>query len=114
MRNENGKFEQEKTLIYGSWHNLKADFKNRDFFQDLMIKLSNEYLTKDPKDDIPRYPISCLIDYCGFRALCEGDIYVDDGGLACRRLDHESKNNINDNYITREINNVIFYFIEDC
>ena len=82
MRNENGKFEPEKTLLNGSWYNLKADFKNRDFFQDIMIQLHGD-LPKNYRSDIPKYPMSCIIDYCGFRVLCESDIYIEDGGATC-------------------------------
>lgn len=79
MRNDS-KLEMEKVLLNGAWYHLKTEFKNRDFFQDLMIKLSNDFPNRP---ELPRYPISCIVDYCGFRVLCEADIYVDDGGAAC-------------------------------
>jgi hypothetical protein len=88
MRNENGKFEPEKTLINGAWYNLKSDFKNKDFFNDLMIKLAKT-VPNSFKADIPKIPVSCIIDYCGFRILCESDIYVECGGSVCsRRVDN--------------------------
>jgi hypothetical protein len=84
MRNENGKFEPEKTLLNGAWYSLKNDFKNRDFFNDLMIKLCKT-VPNSFKSDIPKVPVSCIIDYCGFRVLCESDIYIEDGGGVCSR-----------------------------
>lgn len=107
MRNDVGRFEPEKTLLNGAWFHLKNEFKNRDFFHDLMMRLSSDF-PRDKYGDLPRFPISCLIDYCGFRVLCESDIYVEDGGSACgiRRFDQMNSMKDNEPAIFRDIANV--------
>jgi hypothetical protein len=94
MRSEQ-KFEVEEVQLNGAWNNLNVEFKNRDFFQDLMVRLSKEFPSRL---DLPRFPISCIVDYCGFRLLCEADVYVDDGGAAImRRSDGMNTGNNNNN-----------------
>ena len=65
----NGGVNDENTkILYGTWDTLKATFKQIDFYQN-----SSPDNISD-KSKVLRVPLSCLIDYCGFRFLCECDL----------------------------------------
>lgn len=85
--NKTSNSDVEEVIISGAWNNLQADFKNRDFTNDLLFKIQNEFPNKI---DNPRIPLSCIIDYLGFRVLCETDIFIEDGGSVCLLKKHES------------------------
>ena len=63
----NGNDEGTK-ILYGTWDTLKANFKQIDFFQNIGLDNIND------KSKALRVPLTCLIDYCGFRFLCECDL----------------------------------------
>ena len=95
-QNNNHKYEGDNSLISGIWNNLKADFKNKDYANELIYKLNQYYIVQS---DSPRIPMACLIDYLGFRVLCESDIYIDDGSDPCKNKVHEIINNTDNNII---------------
>ena len=103
--------EIEKDNYEGTWSNLKRDFINRDYFNDVMCKLQNQYSNTASKSDMPRVPLTCLIDYCGFRVLCESDIYIDDGKEYCfKTYNTQEKSDATKNLV--EVRNLdIFIFI---
>ena len=55
-------------ILYGTWDTLKANFKQIDFYQNIAFENVND------KSKVLRVPLTCLIDYCGFRFLCECDM----------------------------------------
>jgi hypothetical protein len=71
-----GNSENVVQILNGTWDNLKANFKQIDYYQNSIRDYSND------KSKILRVPLTCLIDYCGFRFLCEYEL--------------PSKNRIND------------------
>lgn len=79
----------EETILTGSWNHLLNDFKHRDYLNEILIKLQEELPSKT---ESPRIPMTCVIDYIGFRVFCEADIYTDDGGVACTKGDPISNN----------------------
>jgi len=65
-----------------------------------MCKLHPVYSNTQSKSDIPRVPLTCLIDYCGFRVLCESDIYIDDGKDVCfKNYNTQEKQDITKNLV---------------
>ncbi len=60
--------EEYNVYFNGKWKNLRKEFKNRDFFIDL-ISFFNLKATK--LDKFPCIPMTCIIDYHGFRVYCE-------------------------------------------
>ena len=68
-RNMGGNRNDEDTkILYGTWDTLKATFKQIDFYQNIPPDNIND------KSKVLRVPLTCLIDYCGFRFLCEYDL----------------------------------------
>jgi len=71
-KNEDNKkrnlFEDFSVYFNGKWKNLRKEFKNRDFFIDL-ISFFNSKATR--LDKFPCIPMTCIIDYHGFRIYCE-------------------------------------------
>ena len=55
-------------IIYGTWDTLKATFKQIDYIQNSAIDNLSD------KSKVLRVPLTCLIDYCGFRFLCECEL----------------------------------------
>ena len=62
----NNDIDEDTKILNGTWGYLKAIFKQMDYNQN-----SAPDNTKDKKE--LRVPLTCLIDYCGFRFLCEYD-----------------------------------------
>jgi hypothetical protein len=60
--------EEGSKILYGTWDKLKANFKQIDFDQNIADDNVND------KSKVLRVPLTCLIDYCGFRFLCECDM----------------------------------------
>ena len=68
-RNMGGSRNDDETkILYGTWDKLKANFKQIDFYQNIAPENIND------KSKVLRVPLTCLIDYCGFRFLCEYDL----------------------------------------
>ena len=68
-RNMGGNRNDEDTkILYGKWDILKANFKHVDSYQNIPPDNIND------KSKVLRVPLTCLIDYCGFRFLCEYDL----------------------------------------
>ena len=68
-RNMGGNRTDEDTqILYGTWDVLKATFKHVDLLQNIALDNIND------KSKVLRVPLTCLIDYCGFRFLCEYDL----------------------------------------
>ena len=60
--------EEDAKILYGTWDTLKATFKQIDYYQNSALENIND------KSKVLRVPLTCLIDYCGFRFLCECDM----------------------------------------
>ena len=72
----------------GNWKKVKHQFQQKNYFQDLLIKLASiSYNT----DNFPNIPMSCVIDYNGFRVYCEADIYAGEEYLEGMRLQINKK-----------------------
>ena len=65
---DSGNRDNEVKILYGTWDNLKANFKQIDFYQNSIRENNND------KSKVLRVPLTCLIDYCGFRFLCEYEL----------------------------------------
>ena len=63
-----GANEEDIKILYGTSDILKATFKQIDYYQNSAPDNVND------KSKVMRVPLSCLIDYCGFRFLCECDL----------------------------------------
>ena len=70
IRNSSNYSEDNSDLkiIEGTWSNLKANFLNSQSEQN--NSFLNSYNIKGQSN---RVPLTCIIDYCGFRFLCEYD-----------------------------------------
>ena len=64
----NGGNDEDTKILYGTWDTLKATFKQIDYYQNSAPDNVND------KSKVLRVPLTCLIDYCGFRFLCECDL----------------------------------------
>ena len=60
--------EDDVKIIYGTWDTLKATFKQIDYYQNSAPDNISD------KSKVLRVPLTCLIDYCGFRFLCECEL----------------------------------------
>ena len=74
----------------GKWKKIKHQFQQKNYFQDFLIKLAN---IAETTDEFPNIPVSCIIDYNGFRVYCESDIFVSEEYLEGMRL-QMNKNDI--------------------
>ena len=74
----------------GKWKKIKHQFQQKNYFQDFLIKLAS---AADTTEEFPNIPVSCLIDYNGFRVYCESDIFVSEENLESMRL-QMNKNDI--------------------
>ena len=80
----------------GNWKKIKHNFQQKNYFQDLLMKLAT---IADSVENFPCIPMSCIIDYNGFRVYCEADIFASEEYLEGMRLqinkkDMEFLNNI--------------------
>ena len=57
----------------GKWKKIKHQFQQKNYFQDLLIKLAT---VAETTDEFPNIPVSCIIDFNGFRVYCESDIFA--------------------------------------
>ena len=60
--------DEDAKILYGTADILKANFKQIDYYQNSALENVND------KSKALRVPLTCLIDYCGFRFLCECDL----------------------------------------
>ena len=74
----------------GKWKKIKHQFQQKNYFQDFLIKLAN---IAETTEEFPNIPVSCIIDYNGFRVYCESDIFVSEEYLEGMRL-QMNKNDI--------------------
>ena len=74
--------------ISGNWKRVKHQFQQKNYFQDLLIKLAS---IGDDVDNFPCIPMSCVIDYNGFRVYCEADIFATEEYLEGMRLQKNKK-----------------------
>ena len=72
----------------GYWRKIKQQFQQKNYFQDLLIKLAS---IGDDVDNFPCIPMSCIIDYNGFRVYCESDIFASEEYLEGMRLQINKK-----------------------
>ena len=67
----------------GKWKKIKHQFQQKNYFQDFLIKLAS---IAETTEEFPNIPVSCVIDYNGFRVYCESDIFVSEEYLEGMRL----------------------------
>ena len=79
-----GKFNSILTNTHGKWKGLKKDYKQKNCFQDLLTKIAT---VCSNIDEFPSIPLSCVIDYNGFRVYCESDIFANEDYLEGLKLD---------------------------
>ena len=75
----------------GNWKKVKHQFQQKNYFQDLLIKLAS---IADNVENFPSIPMSCLVDYNGFRVYCEADIFASEEYLEGMRLQLNNKKDI--------------------
>ena len=64
-KNESGKMDSEKNvLLNGAWQHLDYDFKNRDMYNELLLKYQSK---QSNSNEFLRVPLSCMIEYYGFK-----------------------------------------------
>ena len=66
-------FKKQFAFSKGKWKGLKTQFRQKDYFQDLLMKLAS---FAEKVNEFPCITMSCVIDYNGFRVLCESDIFT--------------------------------------
>ena len=64
---------QGTKILYGTWGDLKSSYKQSEYTHNNI--LYNNFVSD--KQKLQKVPLTCLIDYCGFRFLCEYDISDD-------------------------------------
>ena len=67
----------------GKWKKIKHQFQQKNYFQDFLIKLAS---VAESTEDFPNIPVSCIIDYNGFRVYCESDIFASEEYLEGMKL----------------------------
>ena len=82
--NLKGSFNKILTKTKGKWKGLKNFFKQKNCFQDLLTKISTVCCNTS---EFPSIPLSCIIDYNGFRVFCESDIFANEDYLVGLKLD---------------------------
>ena len=82
--NLKGKFNNILTTTKGKWKGLKKCFKQKNCFQDLLTKMAT---VCSNTTQFPSIPLSCIIDYNGFRVFCECDIFANEDYLVGLKLD---------------------------
>ena len=82
--NLKAKFNNILTKTKGKWKGLKNTYKQKNCFQDLLTKIAT---VCSNTDEFPSIPLSCVIDYNGFRVYCESDIFANEDYLEGLKLD---------------------------
>ena len=67
----------------GKWKKIKHQFQQKNYFQDFLIKLAT---VAESTDEFPNIPVSCIIDFNGFRVYCESDIFASEEYLEGMKL----------------------------
>ena len=67
----------------GKWKKIKHQFQQKNYFQDFLIKLAS---IADNTEEFPNIPMSCIIDFNGFRVYCESDIFANEEYLEGMKL----------------------------
>ena len=67
----------------GKWKKIKHQFQQKNYFQDFLIKLAS---IAESTEEFPNIPVSCIIDYNGFRVYCESEIFASEEYLEGMRL----------------------------
>ena len=50
--------------VQGAWYHLEKDFKNRDFYNEILLKIHSKQINNN---DFLRVPLTCIIEYYGFK-----------------------------------------------
>lgn len=79
-----GKFNKILTKTKGKWKGIKNIYKQKNCFQDLLTKIATVCTNTT---EFPSIPLSCIIDYNGFRVYCESDIFANEDYLEGLKLD---------------------------
>ena len=79
-----GKFNNILTKTKGKWKGVKNNFKQKNCFLDLMTKMAT---VCNNTNEFPSIPLSCIIDYNGFRVYCESDVFASEDYLEGLKLD---------------------------
>lgn len=82
--NLKGKFNNILTKTKGKWKGIKKIYKQKNCFQDLLTKIATVCTNTT---EFPSIPLSCIIDYNGFRVYCESDIFANEDYLEGLKLD---------------------------
>ena len=82
--NLKAKFNNILTKTKGKWKGLKNSYKQKNCFQDFLTKIAT---VCSNTDEFPSIPLSCVIDYNGFRVYCESDIFANEDYLEGLKLD---------------------------
>ena len=103
--NLSAKFKNTFTQSKGKWKGLKYQFRQKNYFQDFLIKLSS---ISDSTDEFPSIPMSCIIDFNGFRVYCESDIYATEEYLESLKLQMtQNSSEKGEMYFIKEISKLI-------
>ena len=86
--NLNAIFKNTVTTSKGKWKKLKHQFQQKNYLQDLLCKLA---LIAEDTDNFPNIPLSCIIDYNGFRVYCESDIFVNEEYLEGMKIQFKTQ-----------------------
>ena len=84
----------------GKFKKIKKMFNQKDYFQNLLFKLSN---LDQNVDDFPNVPLACVVDFNGFRVYCESEIFVSEEYLEAMKLN----TNGNDFYFLKTLEKII-------
>ena len=84
----------------GKFKKIKKMFNQKDYFQNLLCKLSN---LDQNVDDFPNVPLACVVDFNGFRVYCESEIFVSEEYLEAMKLN----TNGNDFYFLKTLEKII-------
>lgn len=68
--------EEFSTFFTGKWKHLRKEFKNRDMFIDLISYFNSKTVKLDK---FPSVPMTCVVDYHGFRIYCESIVPKNEG-----------------------------------
>ena len=84
------KFTNSFNETKGKWKGLKHQFKQKDYFQNFIMKIAS---VADNTEELPTVPMNCIIDYNGFRILCESDILGTEESIEGYRLKNSAQQN---------------------
>jgi hypothetical protein len=82
--NLKGKFNNILSKTKGKWKGLKYNYKQKNCLQDILTRIAK---VCSNTNEFPSIPLSCIIDYNGFRVYCESDIFASEDYLEGLKLD---------------------------